>query len=222
MRTVLFVVLFISYNLYAGIGTGYSGVGSLPVELTNFSATVRSGNTEIRWVTATEKNNYGFEVQRSAVSEQHSIPVKNWSKIGFIEGCGTTNSPRTYSFTDPHAQPGIYLYRLKQLDRDGKFEYSTEVEVAVIGIPKEFALGQNYPNPFNPTTIITYSLPVSSTVNIEVHNVIGELIATVVNEIQEAGSYKVDVNAAGLSSGVYYYTLKANNFTATKIMVVLK
>jgi hypothetical protein len=88
--------------------------------------------------------------------------------------------------------------------------------------PKTYSISQNFPNPFNPSTVITYSIPVSSNVIINVYNVLGELIRTLVNENQEAGIYKVNFDAQGLSNGVYFYKIQAGNYTETKKMLLLK
>jgi hypothetical protein len=88
--------------------------------------------------------------------------------------------------------------------------------------PKTFLLEQNYPNPFNPSTTIRYQLPVASEVKLEVYDVLGKKIATLVNERQSAGSYQVVWNASGLSSGTYFYRLQAGTFVETKKMILVK
>jgi hypothetical protein len=88
--------------------------------------------------------------------------------------------------------------------------------------PKTFLLEQNYPNPFNPSTTIRYQLPVASEVKLEVYDVLGKKIATLVNERQSAGSYQVVWNASGLSSGTYFYRLQAGTFVETKKMIMVK
>jgi hypothetical protein len=88
--------------------------------------------------------------------------------------------------------------------------------------PKTFLLEQNYPNPFNPSTTIRYQLPVASEVKLEVYDVLGKKIATLVNERQSAGSYQVVWNASGLSSGTYFYRLQAGSFVETKKMIMVK
>ncbi|MDP1676449.1 MAG: ice-binding family protein [Bacteroidota bacterium] len=196
----------------------------LPVELVAFTATANRINADLHWSTATEVNNFGFEIQRSTVSAQSSD--KNWSKTGFIEGNGTTNAPKKYSFSDNNLSSGKYFYRLKQIDRDGKFEYSKSVEVTIGQAVKEFGLVQNYPNPFNPSTQIQYSLQNASQVSLKVYNSLGVEVATLVNANQEAGSYNVSFNAnngvRSLSSGVYFYRLEAGSFVSTKKFILMK
>ena len=126
-----------------------NGNQALPVELTIFSASVSEESVELKWETATEINNYGFEVQRKYKNN-------SWEKIGFVSGNGNSNSPKFYSFSDKSlTENGTLNYRLKQIDIDGKYEYSDIVEVNFAN-PLKFKLNQNYPNPFNPTTTIIY------------------------------------------------------------------
>ena len=191
----------------------------LPVELTSFTASTEKNGVTLSWKTATETNNYGFEIQRSAVSPQQSDNM--WSKIGFVEGNGTTNAPKSYSFTDKSAN-GKILYRLKQIDRDGKFEYSQTVEVSAAAAPKEFALKQNYPNPFNPTTAISYQLSVNGYTSLKVYDAIGREVATLVNEVKEAGTYTAQFDGARFSSGIYFAKLTSDRKTQMKKLLLLK
>ena len=190
----------------------------LPVELTSFTASVSRMNTELHWSTATEVNNHGFEVERRS--------TEIWNTIGFVGGAGTSNSPKEYSFTDKNLSSGKYSYRLKQIDRDGKFEYSQSVEVNIGQTPREFALMQNYPNPFNPTTKIQYNLASAAQVSLKVYNILGDEVATLVKGNQEAGNYAVSLNANEgtlvLPSGVYFYRLEAGSFVSTKKLILMK
>jgi hypothetical protein len=144
-----------------------------------------------------------------------------WSKIGFVEGNGTTNAPKSYSFTDKSAN-GKTSYRLKQIDRDGKFEYSQTVEVTAATAPKEFALEQNYPNPFNPTTAISYQLSANSFTTLKIYDALGREAATLVNEVKEAGYYSAQFDGTKLSSGMYYARLSSNGKTQIRKIVLLK
>ena len=186
----------------------------IPVELTSFTADVIDDAVVLNWSTATETNNSGFEIQRKAENRQ-------WEKVGFITGSGTTTESRLYSFTDNSVNNGIYSYRLKQIDYDGSFEYSDVVEVEVTA-PIEFALHQNYPNPFNPSATINYKISELSNVTLKVYDVLGNVIETLVNEEKQSGIYNVEFDATGLSSGIYLYRLQAGNFIETKKMLLLK
>jgi hypothetical protein len=199
----------------------------IPVELTSFIATVLLNEkvVQINWSTATETNNSGFEIQKQVGSKQSA--VGNWKVIGFVPGFGTTTEPKSYSFIDEDVTTGIYKYRLKQIDYDGSFEYSNVIEVEVDFTPKEFVLYQNYPNPFNPTTKIKYEIPNVGTrdrvsVRIIVYDVLGNEVATLVNEEKQPGVYEVEFDASLLSSGMYLYKLKAGTFVQTKKMILTK
>ncbi|MFA6467650.1 MAG: ice-binding family protein [Bacteroidota bacterium] len=205
-------------------GVTLTGTSTLPVELSTFTATAHRAGSLLQWSTATEVNNYGFEIERTDVSRQSS--VISWNKLGFVEGSGTTNAPKQYSFSDESLLEGKYSYRLKQIDRDGKFEYSQAVEVTITGAPKEYALMNNFPNPFNPSTMIHYSLANTAKVSLKVYNVIGEEVADLVNSSQEAGNYSVPFTASSgsgiLTSGVYFYRLQSGAFVETKKMLLMK
>ncbi len=195
----------------------------LPVELISFTGIYNLGSVKLNWQTATEVNNYGFEIERKKSNNG------NWENIGFVSGHGNSNSPKTYSFVDGDLNGSEKLfYRLKQIDIDGKFEYSNVVEVViVIG---DYKLSQNYPNPFNPSTKIDYTIPETADVIVEVYSITGELVTQLVNLRQNAGNYSVEFNAIGnsnLSSGMYIYRISAkgvsgNIFIQAKKMLLLK
>ena len=177
----------------------------LPVELSSFTANVNINNVELTWKTATEVNNNGFEVQRKEGSTESG--VGRWEKVGFVHGHGNSNSPKEYSYTDKNLTGGTkFQYRLKQIDNDGKYEYSKEVEVKVV--PKDINLLQNYPNPFNPVTEIKFTLPEAAKVTLRVYNIIGQEVANLVNGIEEAGFHSIKFEGSNLPSGTYIYRLR--------------
>ncbi len=187
----------------------------LPVELTTFAANINNNNVELNWQTATEVNNYGFEIQRAKKSDNLI-----WEKIGFVEGNGTSNSPKSYRFVDNNPMQSMLVYRLKQLDVNGDYKYSKELEVNFV--PKDYALFQNYPNPFNPSTTIKFSLPNKSFVNIKVYDITGREVAILLDGEKEAGTYSINFNASNISSGTYFYRISAGNFVQVKKMLLLK
>ena len=187
----------------------------LPVELTTFSAGINQGNAVLLWHTATEVNNYGFEVQR------RTINAPEWNRIGFVGGAGTSNSPRTYSFVDKNPPAGAYGYRLKQIDRNGSFSYSEVLEVSV-NVPGKLALSQNYPNPFNPSTTVSFSIPFKSVISLKVFDLLGKEVATIYSGELSPGNYTRQWNASDLTSGVYFYRIQAGSFSQTKKLVLLK
>ncbi len=186
----------------------------VPVELSSFTASASNGNVVLNWTTATETNNRGFEVERKAETGQYQ-------KAGYIPGFGTTTASKSYTYTDENVASGSYTYRLKQIDLDGTSKYSNEVEVEVT-VPAKFALEQNYPNPFNPATLIKYSIPQDQQVKLNVYNLLGENVTTLVNRFQKAGQHEVSFNASNLASGVYFYKLEAGTQTSIKKMILMK
>ena len=203
--------------------------GVIPVELNSFTASANLNSVILEWSSATETNNMGFEIERAsslpAGKAGSTSPLQGWMKIGFINGKGTTTDPQSYSFTDEALSPGLYIYRLKQTDFDGTFEYSNEIEVTV-SLPVNYALHQNYPNPFNPATTIEFSLPEKSNVRVSVYSVLGQLVKTLVNESIEAGYQKVTFDASELPSGTYIYQIRATSegktFVDSKKMMLIK
>ena len=186
--------------------------GTVPVELTSFTANVINGNVILNWSTATELNNHRFEIERRKSGEYHTI--------GFVNGNGTTTEPKEYSFADQFADVGINFYRLKQIDFRGTFEYSEAIEV---NVPlKSYALEQNYPNPFNPSTQINFSIPDKSFVTLKVYNMQGEEVATLIQEELLAGIFSVEWNAENVPSGVYVYSMIANNKVQSHKMILLR
>jgi uncharacterized protein YkwD len=194
---------------------------ALPVELTAFSAQlVNNKNILLNWETATEVNNYGFEVERQY--QESSSNNKDWEKISFIAGHGNSNSTKYYSFTDNSIQTsGKYSYRLKQVDIDGTFEYSDAIE-AELGLPQNYVLEQNYPNPFNPTTSLSYSIPSDGNVTFTIFDVLGNEVSKLENGYKSAGTYSYNFDASELSSGMYFYTIRSGKFVQTKKMLLMK
>jgi hypothetical protein len=195
----------------------------LPVELSSFTSTVNGRNVLLNWTTKTEKNSDKFIVEKLANSA--------WVAVGSVKASGLSNSTKQYSFTDRDLQVGKYQYRLKLVDNDGTFSYSSEVATEVAA-PRVFELNQNYPNPFNPSTKISYSIAADSKVTLEVYNMTGQLVGQLVNNIQPAGYYTVDFNTSSISknisSGIYLYRISAvdnatgKNFISVKKMMLIK
>lgn len=194
---------------------------AIPVELSSFNASVTGNEVRLSWSTASETNNHGFEIERNFGSLQSTAGSTGWVVIGFKEGNGTTTEMQSYGFTDKSLSSGKYLYRLKQVDFDGTFEYSNTVEVDV-NLPEIFELSQNFPNPFNPSTKISYYLPSGGQISLKVYDVIGNEVATLVDEFKSAGSYEIEFDASGLSSGSYFYKIQTGTFSSVKKMILLR
>ena len=186
----------------------------VPVELVSFSASIVAKTVTLSWSTATELNNYGFEIQRSSEGTE-------FYSVGFVNGYGTTTKQQNYSYSDKNVEDGKYWYRLKQVDYNGSYEYSGVVELEFRTFDS-YLLEQNYPNPFNPTTTIGFGVQEKSNVKITILNGIGEEVAVVLNKEIEAGYHAVEFNSSNLPSGVYFYQLKTGSFVETKKMLLLK
>ncbi|HSL87914.1 MAG TPA: T9SS type A sorting domain-containing protein [Ignavibacteriaceae bacterium] len=190
----------------------------VPVELTSFTANIIGNKVSLSWSTATEINNWGFEIERRAAD------TPEWIRVGYKEGFGTTTEAQNYSFIDDISgiQSKVVYYRLKQIDFNGSYTYYGEIEVENRFAPDNFVLEQNYPNPFNPVTRISFGIPQKSNVMLRVFNLIGEEVAVLASGLYEAGTYNFDFDASGLPSGVYVYALQTENSIISKKMTLLK
>jgi hypothetical protein len=185
----------------------------IPVELTSFTASVIGNEVTLNWRTATEVNNYGFQVEKNSGA--------GFVEVGFVPGAGTTSEPQLYTFTDAGLRAGEYYYRLKQMDYDGSFEYSNVV-VAEVTTPSVFVLEQNYPNPFNPMTTIGFSLAADSRVSLKIFNALGQEVTSLVKGNMTQGFHEVVFDAAELNSGVYFYRLDATGIDGQTFSQVRK
>jgi hypothetical protein len=218
-----------SINYYlqdAGLKTGTTGTtlkltfedipagDPMPVELVNFSAQLNKNIVTLVWSTATEVDNNGFEIERIGLSP-------DWNKVGFVEGHGNCNISSFYTFIDKPAGGTKFQYRLKQIDRSGRFTYSKTLSVD-IGTPSVFELKQNYPNPFNPSTKIVYNVPIEGEVTLTVYDIMGREVVSLVNENKTEGRYEVTLDGNRLVSGVYFCKMTAGNFTSSIKMLFIK
>jgi hypothetical protein len=207
----------------AGLHIYENPFSTIPVELSLFKAFVDENDVILKWQTATETNNFGFEILRSTQNDN------NWNQIGFVEGNGTTTEQKSYSFLDKNLEGGTYSYRLVQIDFDGTRNESEIVSADVSLQPTRYSLSQNHPNPFNPSTKISFEIPKNGYVSLKVYDLLGREVAALVNKNKLAGSYKVEFDATELPSGVYFYQLRATpdggqagDFIQTKKMILLK
>lgn len=203
----------------------------LPVELVYFTGMQKNNVVELKWGTATEVNNYGFEIQRSM---DQAGP---WELIGFVEGHGTIYSANDYSFTDTLvAATGIIYYRLLQIDTDGNSKHSmvitvdfkyTSVETAEHNnFPESFILNQNYPNPFNPSTNIGFSLSTQSSVIMKLYDMTGQELCTALEGVFPAGDHSIRVDMGKYPSGFYILSASCSRGTKTyhqtRVITLLK
>ena len=191
---------------------------TIPVELTSFTASVVDQSIVLNWSTATETNNLGFEVEKKSGAEYRTI--------GFVNGAGTTTQPQEYTFIDANAEVGLNFYRLKQVDFDGTYSYSDEVQVD-LSAPAFYSLEQNYPNPFNPSTNIVFNLAADAKVTLKVFDVLGQEVTEILSSQLNAGRHEFTFDASQFNSGVYFYRIDAegndgSNFSQVKKMLLTK
>jgi hypothetical protein len=211
--TANFGTIQLSVDLYGAFITKLSEA-PLPVELSSFTYKTIGSSIKLEWITQTEINNFRFEVERK---NKNSI----WLKIGEIKGAGNSPNTKQYFYLDKKVSSGNYNYRLKIVDLDGSFKYSSIINAEIIA-PSKFELSNAYPNPWNPTTTIRYQVPINILVTIKLFDALGKEVITLVNEIRPAGSYEVTLNGKNLSSGIYYYQMKAGSFIETKKIILIK
>ncbi len=211
-------------NFSSPLQLNINSTNFVPVEMASFNASISKNRVILNWTTLSESNNYGFELQRRSETDEL------WKNLGFINGQGTSNSPTSYSYVDKDISENHYFYRLKQIDFDGSFEYSSTIEV-LLQSPKRFVLIQNYPNPFNPETVISYQIPDLNGESVEVElvifNLLGDEVRTLVRKNQAAGYYNIiwdgrDNSGMTVSAGTYVYQIKAGKFIQSKKMTLLR
>ncbi|MCH7640062.1 MAG: T9SS type A sorting domain-containing protein [Bacteroidetes bacterium] len=187
---------------------------AIPVELLSFDAILDGRNVSLRWATASETNNAGFEVQMDAGS--------GFQALGFVNGHGTTTEAQTYSFAIRDLDPGTYVFRLKQIDFDGAFEYHGDLEVAV-ETPDRYVLMPAYPNPFNPEATVRFAIRDSAPVTLTLHDALGRQVSTLYSGTPEANqTLSVRIDGSGLPSGLYLVRLTGSNFSALQPVTLLK
>lgn len=187
----------------------------LPVELVSFSGEVSNADVVLRWATETESNNAGFAVE-------HAYRSRRFEQVGFVTGAGSTLEGQTYSYSLTGLNPGRHFFRLKQIDYDGSFAYSAEIEIEV-GVPGKYLLESAYPNPFNPQTTINFLVPEAQPVTMELFDALGNHIRELYNDVSPANTTQtVRVDGSGLPTGVYFVRLTGSNFTGSQRIVLMK
>lgn len=192
---------------------GQLGLPAVPVEITVYNASIDGSQVILHWETATETNNMEYRIERK-------YSGKDWQEVGVVPGAGTTTMGQSYSFTDK-PEKGRISYRIKQIDFGGVFVYFPELDVVFDG-PLEFSMSQNYPNPFNPSTRIRFAIPEAGQVELIIYDVLGREVLNPLNAYKTQGVYVIDVDASGLTGGVYLYELRHNGKSTYRKMTLLK
>jgi len=219
--TIIFDDAFAAHNTNS---LGNINTSPLPIQMSSFVATnTAAGVATLHWTTVSEINNYGFTVQKAVNSAAAFQDIEG----AFVAGNGTSLVKHDYGYTD-RAYVSGNVYRLKQADLTGDVHYTDAIDplgvtgVAIKPMPTEYSLSQNYPNPFNPSTTIEFALPQDSHVLLEVYNVIGQKVMTLVNEVRQAGYHQVRLDGTNLASGLYLYRLTTGNKAFMKKFVLMK
>ncbi|HLP16194.1 MAG TPA: DUF1565 domain-containing protein [Bacteroidota bacterium] len=197
----------------------------LPVELTTFTASrLRSGQVALEWTTATEINCAGFFVERSAAG---SANLHQWTTLGFIQGAGTSAARHVYRYIDTEGEDLLgasWSYRLKQIDRDGRVEYSQTRRIESLPLPPHTCvLSQNYPNPFNPSTRMTFIVASKGHAALKIYDVLGRCAVTLFDQEAEPGvRYEATFDASAFSGGVYFARLESNGVSVLRTLTLIK
>ena len=193
----------------------FTEVGNiLPVTLSSFNATTDDDGIRLSWTTESEFINAGFEVQTTSDDD--------WKAVGFVEGAGTTLEKQNYTYLVKDLEPGKHRFRLKQIDLDGKFEYSPIVEITT-DIPEGYHLGSAYPNPFNPQATFTLALAEAQDIDIEILDALGRRVETLYRGNLDAQTiHRFTIDGSAMTSGVYFYRVKGRDFVESRVVQLVK
>ncbi len=193
--------------------------GALPVDLLSFGATVDGMDVILDWETASETNNAGFEVQ----TQNGAM----WDVLGFLEGHGTTTETQAYSYRVVNVGVGTHVFRLKQIDFDGNFEYFGDIEIteveATIETPGVYQVASAYPNPFNAQSQFTLAVAHAQQVTVELFNTLGRQIAVLFDGSVEANRVQsVTIDGTELPSGIYVVRVNGERFSEVQRVSLVK
>jgi len=191
----------------------------LPVEFVSFEAAVSEEGVDLRWSTASETQNAGFAVEMQE-AEKTQGPV--WRRLVFVPGAGTTTEAQTYTYRAADPAPGFYRFRLKQIDYDGRFRYSRQIEVRVAA-PASFIVGQVYPNPFSTSATFRLAIAHPQQVVVTLYDMTGRKVRDLYQGFLEADeTHAFPVEAKGLTSGFYMIRIQGETFRESQRVVVVR
>jgi hypothetical protein len=197
----------------------------LPVELISFDATTVAQDIELSWITATEVNSGGFEIQHHGplsgeVRDRSGPPA--WETLAFIPSDGGSVEKRSYSHRLRRPDPGLHRFRLKLIDIDGSYAYSAIVEV-IVEMVSPFLLESAYPNPFSQITIVRFAVRETGPVEVILYDMQGRQIETLYRGTPPEGMlHELRIGAQELSNGVYLVALEGAGYSTTREIVVTK
>lgn len=194
---------------------------TLPVELVAFTGQSDGEQVILRWETASETNNAGFEVQVRDGGDEASA-ASRWAALGFVEGAGTTAEPQAYVFTTARQAPGTLLFRLKQVDFDGSYELSPQVEVS-IDLAQPYLLTAPYPNPVAREAHFSLRVKRAQQVEVAVYDALGRKVRVLFSGTVEPETERaLTLSGAGLQSGMYFVRAVGETFVTTQRALVVK
>ena len=197
------------------VADAFSSQTSLPVELTGLEAVLDGQAALLKWTTASELNNAGFSIE-------HARGDSTFEPVAFVDGHGSTTTPHQYRFRTDDLEPGHHTFRLKQIDLDGSFSYSDQVELDV-ELPDAYTLSSAYPNPFNPETRLNLTLREAQQVTVEVYDVLGRRVRTLFRGAMEANRQQaLRFEAGDLASGLYLIQVRGESFHDVREVTLLK
>lgn len=193
-----------------------SDAQALPVELVTFEATQHSDDAvRLRWTTASETQNAGFEVE-------HRAGDASFEALGFVDGAGTTSEAQQYSFRADHLDPGTHVFRLRQVDRDGTETLTKEVELALT-LGDAYVLEAPYPNPAREQATVRFAVREAQPVAVTVYNALGQRVRTLYEGTLPGNERKaVQLGAEALASGLYIVRMDGRSFTATETVTFVR
>ena len=189
---------------------------TLPVELISFDAILSGNYILIKWETASEENNSGFEI------DAYDPAREIWETMGFVDGAGTVQTEQSYEFEINDPAEVYTKFRMKQIDFDGKVSIGEEVEIAR-DLPGPYVLSDAYPNPFNPQTNFSLTIASEQSVQIDLFDSLGRQVSSVFSGVLNANSvHNFTIDASGLPGGNYFYRVVGDYFSASKQVMLLK
>lgn len=209
-----------------GAAAGFAGTrpeltityGGLPVELVDFSSRVVEDQVVLTWETGSEWNNDGFEVQHVAIQADRS---DEWSVLDFVQGAGSTETSKSYSYEVSGLHPGLHRFRLKQIDSDGAFEYSDAIE-ATISVDGTHALAAIYPNPVTSRGTVTLTVGQDQTVRASLYDVVGrEVLSVFDGRMKPDVAQSLNFDASSLAAGTYVFRAEGESFVVSRMISVI-
>lgn len=207
---------------FSEFGIGGTSENPLPVEISTFFSIVEERDVLINWITETETNALTFEIERKRIDPNNDLESQiKWDKIGVVKAKGSSISKFNYTYLDKSLNSGKYFYRLKNIDIDGSFTYSCNI-LAEVMPPQSYEMSQNYPNPFDEKTKIDFQIPIESTIRIDIYDITGAFVETLVNSKYSEGYYSIDINATNYPAGIYVCRLFSKNLEGKEIIIQKK